>query len=190
VAGGKTISDFFVESNMAPFFGLVTVVKFPGNGFKDTRINGTDNQPVRHWEVSLDELTEAIGSLRPKGDTLPNKLLISPEVCRLTTDGLHDPNDAFTLSESAAELLTKNRLFNHFGTSWKSTDYQPGRRERPVHRILFRSALISECLKLSHVPAGRYFLCAFPLPLMNATESPVSPVLFTREEVSGIKWDF
>lgn len=98
----------------------------------------------------------------------------------------HDPQFALTLSAEAAEWLASNPKFSAYGTSWKSTDFQPVSRERPIHKIFLKSAIIYECLELTGVPDGEYFLSAFPLPLKGATESLVCPVLFTFDEIAAL----
>ena len=70
-----------------------------------------------------------------------------------------------------------------FGTSWKSTDFRPGLPDRPIHNEIFKKASIFECLKVHDVPAGSYFFVGVPLPIANASESPVCPALFTKEEL-------
>jgi kynurenine formamidase len=86
------------------------------------------------------------------------------------------------LSQSAAELLVDNNI-KLYGTSWKSSDFLPGSKERPIHNTLFKTALIMECLDLKDVPAGVYFMNAFPIALENSSESPVCPILYTKEEI-------
>jgi arylformamidase len=68
--------------------------------------------------------------------------------------------------------------------TWKSSDYKPGSAERPIHKTLFKKAVILECLNLSEVPEGMYFLNAFPLRIEGASESPACPVLFTKNELA------
>jgi kynurenine formamidase len=83
--------------------------------------------------------------------------------------------------------LVESGNFKAYGTSWKSTDFQPGKRERPIHKIfLSRQITIFECLNLSSVAAGEYILFGFPLPMKGATESPVCPLLFTFEELDQL----
>lgn len=97
--------------------------------------------------------------------------------------GLHDPNYVVTLSEEAAIWLDSFASFNAFLTSWKSSDFMPGKKERPIHDILFRKAIIFECLTFIGVPEGKYFFSGFPMFLKNASESPCCLVFFEYNEV-------
>jgi kynurenine formamidase len=71
-----------------------------------------------------------------------------------------------------------------YGTTWKSSDYAPGSMLRPIHNEIFRKAGIVECLNLKDVPGGDYFLVCFPLNIKGASESPVTAVLFEKNEIS------
>lgn len=48
---------------------------------------------------------------------------------------------------------------------------------------LFKQAIIFELLEVKNVPEGEYFFVGFPLLLENASESPVTPVLFSKDEL-------
>ena len=72
---------------------------------------------------------------------------------------------------------------NLYGTSWKNSDFKPGSFDRPIHNTLFKSAVMLECLDLENVPAGNYFMTAYPIRIEGASESPVTPVLFTHDEI-------
>ena len=165
---GKTVDQFF---NSNHFFGGCIVVKLEGDNYKKV---GDD---VYHWEVSLDELKLALKN------KIPKKLLLTTEVYHRNKDGYHDPNYVLTLSQEAADWLISSKDFNLFGTSWKSSDYSPGSAERPIHKILFKQAVIVECLDLKNVPAGEYFIVSYPLRIKDSSESPVTPVLFTFDEL-------
>jgi len=101
-------------------------------------------------------------------------------------DGYHDPNYVLTLGQEAADWLISSKDFNFYGTSWKSSDYTPGSTERPIHKTLFKQAVIAECLDLEAVPSGDYFIVAYPLRIKDSSESPVTPVLFTYDELKEI----
>lgn len=169
---GKSI-DKYIKESPDYFFGKVTVVKLSGNGYKKS-----DN--VYHWEVSKDELDRELNGV------IPDKLILSTENYPLTSEGFHDPNYILTLSIEAAKYLCTSKSFHMYGTSWKSTDYQPGGFERPIHNQIFTQAVILENLALHHVPSGEYFISAFPLYLEGASESPLTPVLFTKDEISNL----
>src|SRR5690606_38202472 len=100
-------------------------------------------------------------------------------------NSFHDPNFVLTLSLEAANWLTSSTDFNLYGTSWKSSDYKPGSAERPIHNKLFEKCIILECLELSSVPEGEYFLVTFPLYIKGASESLVPPTLFTYDELTN-----
>lgn len=165
---GNTVDQYF-DSNY--FFGGCTVVKLKGNNYQDV---GND---LYHWEVSLDELRLALNN------KIPQKLLLSTEIYHKNKNGYHDPSYILTLSQSAADWLVSSEKFNLFGTSWKSSDFAPGSLERPIHKTLFSQAVIVECLDLENVPSGDYFIVAYPLRIKNSSESPVTPVLFTYDEL-------
>lgn len=168
---GRSIDDYF-QGNY--FFGTATLVRLPGNGYRAI----DETKRIFHWEVSLEELKEAL-----KG-RVPQKLILTSESYFKSKSGFHDPNYVLTLSIEAAKWLVSNDGFNLFGTSWKSSDFKPGSMDRPIHNLLFKNAVILECLDLEFVPGGEYFLVAFPVRIKGASESPVTPVLFTKTEVS------
>jgi kynurenine formamidase len=177
LAGGASVESFFVGDRRRALYGPALLIKLGPARWQTVAGAGF------HWEVSIDELRDAV--LRVTGsDAPPDRLLLS--VADLPTDrhGQHDPAYALTLSREAAAWLLSNDRFCTYGTSYKSTDFQPGRRERPIHALLFSKAALFECLDLAQVPEGRYFWVAFPLRLAGASESPVCPVLFEREELA------
>lgn len=165
---GKRVEDYF-EGNY--FFGMCTVIRLKGNHYKKI------NEDTYLWEVTVDELKQHLNNIVPK------KLLITVDEYKVNQDGFHDPNYVLVLSQQAADWLISNEEFNLYGTSWKSTDYNPGKAERPIHKTIFSKAIILECLDLKDVPEGEYFLNCYPLRLENSSESPVTPILFTKEEI-------
>jgi arylformamidase len=169
---GEGIEVPFREKSFSGFYGKTIVLQMEQPSF-------IEKGGIQHWEVSLNDLK---GRLRSIVSTHPVRLLIDcPQIPR--DRGRLDPQFAFTLSVEAISWLTKNGL-KTFGTSFKSVDFQPGSRERPIHKVVFRERItVLECLDLSGVPSGEYFLSAFPLPLEGASESPVCPVLFKKEEL-------
>jgi kynurenine formamidase len=171
-ASGKRLDSFY--NNLNYFFGSTLVIKLQGNKY-ESKGNG-----IYHWIISRKEVEDKV-SIHKK---IPNKILISTDFYPLNNDGYHDPSYVFTLSKEAAEYLISLKEFHIYGTSWKSSDYNPGKPERPIHHILFEKAGILENLDLKNVPEGIYFMSAFPLPLGEASESPVVPVLFTKEELA------
>jgi hypothetical protein len=98
----------------------------------------------------------------------------------------HDPSWVLVLDTDAARWIAQSGRLAVYGTSWKSTDFTPRSRERPIHTALFQSALIYECLHLRHVPEGTYLWVGPPLPLEGASESPACPMLFTWDELRGV----
>ena len=171
-ADGKRLDSFYDDLNY--FFGTALVIKLQGNSYQP-KGNG-----IYHWEISREEIESKIN----KHKKTQKKILISTDFYPLNSDGYHDPNYVLTLSQEAADYLISLDGFHLYGTSWKSSDFNPGRPERPIHNTLFKKAGILENLNLKQVPEGIYFIAAFPLPLGEASESPVVPVLFTMEELA------
>jgi arylformamidase len=175
-SSGKSI-DYYFE-NPASLFGPTVVVRLKGDGYKElNQIKG-----IYHWKVTKVELEAALTSAL-KNKPFPGKILLTTEFYPLTSYGYHDPNYVLTLTPEAAEYLTSFTNFNLYGTSWKSTDFEPGSKDRPIHKLIFKKGPILECLSLKDVSEGIYFLSAFPLRISGASESPVCPVLFTKEEM-------
>jgi arylformamidase len=174
IDSGKRLDSYYKES-LDYFYGRALVLRLSGNNYSSLG-NG-----IFQWIILVKEIEERIEALGLK--ELPHKILITSEFYPLNTDGYHDPNYVLTLSQEAADYLISIPGFNLYGTSWKSSDYNPGRPERPIHNTIFKKALILENLDLKNVPEGIYFLSAFPLPLRDASESPVVPVLFSKEEL-------
>jgi kynurenine formamidase len=170
---GKTLENYIGEPSY--FFGKVIVLKLKGNRYEDLG-NG-----IFHWTVTREELQERLKEL---GEGNPQKVFITTELYHENEDGFHDPRFVLTLSQEAADFLVEFKGFHLFGTSWKSSDYNPGSLARPIHNTLFKKCLILENLALKSVPEGSYFLSAFPLLLDGASESPVVPVLYTAQDLS------
>jgi arylformamidase len=171
---GRTIDSYFSNKLAgSPFWGRATVVRIPADQFKE--------QVCR---VTLPTLKKCL-QLATGQTNVPDRLIITADGVPTSSDSGHHPDWPLVLDEETALWLTRSPSFVLFGTSWKSTDYMPGSRDRPIHKILFRNALLFECLDLTDVPAGEYFWVGVPLRLQGASESPVCPVLFTPSE---IKW--
>lgn len=171
VAGGATLDVGF--DDVSPFWGPALVVRLPARA-----VQSGSGERVVH-EVVPEELASHL-----EGHDDIAKILLTVEDARVDGDGHHAVDDVLVLSPAAAQLLVDRPRFDLFGTSWRSCDHRPGSDERPVHRILFERALVLEYLDLRDVPAGRYFLAAFPVRLAGATESPLTPVLFRADELS------
>lgn len=168
---GKSIDKFF-ESNPNHFFGRCIVLKFKNEGWEDLE-NG-----IKHKVIDLEELQEKLSPFKKV-----EKVLITVEEIIENKFGHHDPKYVLTLSLDAAKYLTSLNNFNLFGTSWKSTDFNPGSAKRPVHNEIFKKALILEYINLNKVPEGEYFINCFPLNMERASESPVTAVLFNFSEL-------
>lgn len=168
---GKLIDDYY-HSNLNIFFGQTIVVKLPGNNYRPI------GEGKFHWVISREELAGRLQNFA----IIPPKILITTEYCPLNPSGFHDPEYVLTLSQEAADYLCSLKDFHLYGTTWKSSDYNPGRPERPIHNTLFGKGIVLENLVLNHVPEGNYMMVAFPLPLAGASESPVVPVLFDEQE--------
>ncbi len=175
IPGAETIDQLF-ENHIDYFYGPVVVIKIKNPNFKKS-----DASNISHWEVGKKEIQASLS-----GYDLQKieKIFISFDGAG--SDFFTDSDRAFTISPEAASWLISLPNFNLFGTIWKSTDFRPGKRDRPVHTELFKRAGIVECLDLEKVPAGQYFLSAFPIPTAGATESPVCPVLFSESEIRWV----
>jgi kynurenine formamidase len=161
---GKSI-DWYFENSPCHFYGKCEVVKLDGDFYQEK------SKGIFHWEVTLEQLLKALNDKRPQ------KLLLTSHNYPVNSNGFHNPNYVLTLSLEAADFLTKIDGFNLYGTTWKSSDFNPGSIDRPIHDKLFEKALIMECLNLNHVPCGEYDLTAFPLNIKGASESPVTATL-------------
>lgn len=170
---GKTLDEFYKDPTY--FYGRTLVIKLQGSHY-ESKGNG-----IFHWIISREEIEAKISRYKD----LPKKILISTDQYPVNIDGYHDPNYVLTLSQEAANYLVSIDGFQIYGTSWKSSDYNPGNSERPIHNTLFQKAGILENLDLKKVPEGIYFMTSFPLPLGEASESPVVPVLFSEEELGS-----
>jgi arylformamidase len=172
-ARGATIDQYFKrDAQHSPFWGRATVVQIPVRLFKEKvcRLSLADLQAA---------LQAATGQTRA-----PDRLLLSAQGLPEHAELGHPPDWPLVLSREAAEWLAGNKNFVLYGTSWKSTDYEPGSRDRPIHRIVFERALIFECLDLTPVPPGEYFWVGMPLWLVGASESPACPILFRKDELN------
>ena len=177
---GKKIEDLLRSESTEIFYGRTLVVKLKGNRFQLI-----DEQAGLYvWKVNQEELFKEIYRLCP-AEKIPRRILVTANEAPLHPSGFHDPNYVLVLEKGAAEALVEIDGFCLYGTSWKSADFEPGSRERPVHKVFFEKGAVMEMLKLDHVPEGEYFMSAFPVPIQGATESIVCPVLYTKEELSA-----
>ncbi len=175
---GADVGAYFAPDRLANLYGRVLLLKLAAPIWRDAP-GGT-----RHCAVDAAMLRAEIVRATSR-DQAPDKLILTVAALPEAANGQHDPAHALTLTEDAADWLLANPGFNAYLTSWKSTDFQPGSRARPIHRRLLPRAAVFECLDLRAVPEGEYFLTAFPLPLAGASESPVCPVLFTFAELAA-----
>lgn len=167
--------EHYLEKYSYYFYGKVVVIKLEGDNYQKL-------DKVHHWVIKREEIETRLKALKVDLAKV-SKIFITTEMTRLNSDDYHDPDFVLTLSQEAADYLVALPSFHLYGTSWKSSDYNPGKPERPIHNTLFRKGLIFENLKLDHVPEGSYFLSAFPVPLAGASEAPVVPVLFDFSEL-------
>jgi kynurenine formamidase len=170
VAGGARLDPYL--DAVHHFHGPALVGRLPAGGYRDAE-DGT-----RVQEVPADVLAPHL-----EGHDDAAKILLTADDTPVDADGFHAADHPLVLAEDAAQLLLARPRFDLFGTSYRSTDHRPGSAERPIHRALFERAVLLEYLDLRGVPAGRYLLVAFPVRLAGATEAPVTPVLFTPDEL-------
>lgn len=174
---GGTVDSYFTPEKSKALWGKALVIKLKGNNFKPT-----DRAPNHwHWQVTKNELIHAVEKILGSGK-MPEKLLLAAEDTPLDEYMQHNQSYVLTLTSDAANWLTSNPKFNMYGTTWKSTDFEPGSRERPIHKIILKQAAIFELLDLTSVPEGEYFFVGSPLRLEGASESPASPMLFKKDE--------
>lgn len=168
---GRTLDEYFENQEYSSFYGDILVLKFEAKNMKPCQ----HNQKVQIKEITLKELQTKI--LEVSGELqVPDKILVGFKGKNRSYD------DVLILSLEAAQWLVSSDNFNLYGTSWKSSDYMPASRQRPIHNKLFEKALIMECLDLSKAKEGQYFLNAFPIPCEGASESVVCPVLFEKSQ--------
>lgn len=149
IKNGDRLGSFY-ETKLDHFYGRTVVIKIPGNNYEPK-----ENAQF-HWIISKKEIQDRLAKLNIS--EVPSKLLISTEFYPLNDQGYHDPNYVLTLSQKAADFLISSPGFCLYGTSWKSSDFNPGKVERPIHNTLFKKALILENLNLNLVPEG-FTLC-------------------------------
>jgi kynurenine formamidase len=176
---GKTIDNYF-EKSLDCFYGECLLLKFKDPKF----VLVSEGSNLFHWQISESELKQKLYSFVGENYQLKKiAITIDDHFLPRNSKNLHDPNYVVTLSEEAAIFLISYGGFNAFLTSWKSSDFMPGKRERPIHDILFQKAIIFECLTFVGVPEGKYFFNGFPLPLKNSSESPCCPVFLNWNEI-------
>jgi len=181
IENGKTVDHYYQNNQLDGFFGKVLMIRLKGDHFKQH----SSNPNILVWTVTKEEIMKYV---LESANTKPSRILLTFDEYPLDDCGNHDQNKVLVLDEAAAQwLLENNPKFCMYGTSWKSTDFQPGSKERPIHKIFFKhDTLIFECLNLKEVSNGEYYWFAFPLPLEGASESPVCPVLFTKQELMNL----
>ena len=165
----RTLDSYFQNKEYSLFYGNVLVLKFEANHMKPCQ----HNPKVQIKEITLSELQEKIKEVSGELQ-IPDKIIIGFKGKARSYDNV------LLLSHEAASWLVDSDNFNLYGTSWKSSDYMPGSRQRPIHNKIFEKALIMECLDISEAQEGEYFLNAFPIPCEGASESVVCPVLFEK----------
>ncbi len=172
---GKAL-DYYLKNHPNYFFGKCSVIKIDEPNWQS--ISGTQKQ----YQIKIEDIKK--GLLRVNNSTeVPEKVIITTTKYPQISNGFHDPSFILTLSLAAAEFLVSESSFHLYGTSWKSSDFNPGSKDRPIHNTLFSQALILELLNLQNVPEGNYFLNCFPIGLEGASEAPVMPILYCSDEL-------
>jgi len=167
IKNGRTVDYYFKDLNN--FIGSAIVIKLKGDHYKQTH----RNSQIYHWRISKSQLQNELKKFK----SIPGKVIITTETYPVIKAGFHDPKYVLTLSQEAADLLVSLPQFHMYGTSWKSSDYNPNSKMRPIHKTLFQKAYIVENLILDSVPEGIYEYIGVPLFLEGASESPVTPIL-------------
>jgi len=168
---GSTL-DIIFQNYPEYFVGDCFVLKFEANYIQI-------NQNEYCHLVTKEELESKISPLLKNGEII-QKVLMTTKDYPTDNNGYHKSNYILVLDTNAAQYLSDLPGFHLFGTSWKSTDYQPGKFERPIHDILFQKAVIIELLNLNNVPEGKYYFSGIPLFIEDSVESPVTPILITK----------
>jgi len=171
---GKSLADIII-TNPDYFYGDCLVLKFENN-YKQI------DEDLYQKVIDIEEFEKKINSLEI--NIIPKKILITTENYPINDFNYHKENFILILSDELANHLVEKYSVHLFGTSWKSADYKPGSKERPVHKVLLQNGVIFELLNLQNVPEGNYFFTGFPLLIENTSESPVSPILFSYKELS------
>ncbi len=170
---GQTL-DILINEHPEYFYGDCVLMKFDG---KYKQID--ENIFVK--EITLNEILSKINELHLT--IIPPKILITTHNYPIDSFGYHKQNYVLILSLEAAKFISETIGFNAFGTSWKSSDYQPNSADRPIHNIILSKGVIYELLNLNHVPEGRYTFSGMPLYLQGASESPVTPILVSTPNI-------
>lgn len=163
VPGGKTLDQY----DLSYFIGKSLVIKLKGDGY---RLVDAEKQ-IYHWIISEDELKPYLGN------TDASIFLITAENSPYLAYGVHDPSYVLTLSEAAAKLMLKCQNFKAYGTSWKSSDYNPGSRDRKIHNLIFQKGIIYENLLLDKVSEGEYHFSGLPVMVKGSSEMVVNPII-------------
>jgi len=182
IEGGRKISDYYKKEDYSPFSGKCLLLKLQKPKWKKLEQN-----KLYHYEVSLEDLRKNIQRVNTSATDI-QRIIISTDSFPGDNGTEHSPDNILTLSTQAAEFLVSQIGFTMYGTSWKSSDFQPNSKNRPIHNILFKKAAVFECLKVHHIPEGYYFWSAFPIPVADASESVVCPVLYTLQELQALCW--
>ncbi|MDX9789438.1 MAG: hypothetical protein RBT61_01270 [Candidatus Kapabacteria bacterium] len=166
---GRTV-DMMIKDNPEYFYGECLLVKLESDYVEIA-------EGIYKKEIGTDELKQKINELN--NGVIPRKILITSHDYKRNYIGYHDPSYILVLSRAAAEFLTGDSELHLYGTSWKSSDYQPNSIERPIHDILLSKGVIFELLDLYDVPEGKYIFSGMPLYIENSSESPVTPILIS-----------
>ncbi len=169
---GQSINDIFTK-NPQYFIGNCLLLKFPDDY----------NEISNNLFIKKITLSEFLDKLNVMGflEDFPSKIIFTTEYYPENEFGFHAENYILILADDLADYLSNKAEFHLYGTSWKSTDYQPNKNSRPIHRKLLKHGIVFELLCLNHVPQGNYFFSGIPLNIKGASESPVSPFLINFE---------
>ncbi len=168
--------DYYLENHQEYFFGKCTVIKIKNPNWIKI------SEQIFQYEIKIEDIIKSLQIIN-KNKKIPSKLLITVKNYPQLSSGFHDPNYVLTLSLAAAKFLISAPNFHLYGTSWKSSDFEPNSTKRPIHETLFSKGLILELLDLQKVPEGNYFLNCFPIGLKGSSEAPVMPILYSKDEL-------
>jgi arylformamidase len=170
---GAAVDRWGGDDSRELFWGSATVVKIQNPAWEQVGSGILYRVTVKDLEMSWSRM-----GLRKA----PCRMFIAPENYPVDEAAYHRSDAAFVLSESACAYWLRGLARPLLGTSYRSIDFEPGSRLRPIHQMVLKNGAAMELLDLQSVPEGQYILASQPIPLVGASETLVAPVLWTRDE--------
>lgn len=178
---GQRLADILRERREC-FEGPVVVLRFNKIEAETTPSTDPKRTAIVH-RVSREELVAKLEELGVDQSKV-EKVFITVDGIEYDQFNRQRRGYHLVLSEDAARFLISLPKFNAFGTSYKSTDYNPTGRDLPIHELIFSRGVSYENLFLRDVPSGVYLLeGGRPLEIEGTDAFVVAPVLRTADEV-------